>query len=250
MYIIERTAWCFIIRHTFAMDVCTAVVGFFVAYTLLRVLVDMHHTAHLPIDEEWALKHVANGAAARRRAWILSLLVSAVLSYEGALRALPAALTEPNFAALALGDLPAARATCDIFIGFCALELVLAQWEYPTELRVLEGWSHHVFYIALLVALRVTGHANGFWVWVWCELPTLVLSVGHVMPAYKRPRLFRALFWVLRVCLFDALLLRFYLGCDRGDLWWTLPPGVLIAGVHAWWGWKQLLPPPRPQRLD
>ena len=79
MYIIERTAWCFIIRHTFAMDVCTAVVGFFVAYTLLRVLVDMHHTAHLPIDEEWALKHVANGAAARRRAWILSLLVSAVL---------------------------------------------------------------------------------------------------------------------------------------------------------------------------
>lgn len=190
------------------------------------------------------------------RAWVLTAAAAAVLSCEGIFVALPALLREPmsSLVPFMLGDSYRARVACDFFVVYCASDLAVGLAEYPSQLRFLEGYVHHAFYIALLVSLRLAGAPNAFWVWSWCEVPTLVLACNKLFVAnMSEPsrtaargwmrRLFAATFISFRVLLFSAVILAFFALAPLGTLAWTAPPALAVWGVNVWWAHQLSIAP-------
>jgi hypothetical protein len=156
---------------------------------------------------------------------------------EGLFFALPEVLSTPNTAALAMGDSLRAQMSCDFFIAFCITELVVGSFDYP--LSFLEGWFHHLFYLAMLLVFRIVGCSNAFWIFTWCEVPTLIMAckkMGVLIPRW----IFKVTFWVFRIVLFTATLASFFMLVDRHLLYYTLLPASAVWMIHIWWGIKLL----------
>lgn len=183
--------------------------------------------------------------ALARRSWLLSAMVAALLSVEGLLYALPAVLRAllypPQGSAsaaihgLALADWPRARVICDIFSGFCIADLVVGAVEYPSEISLVLGIVHHVGYLAFIGAMRAAGYPNAFWMWAWCEIPTLLLAAAKITGDRRYRVAFNVAFVALRVLLFAVALGAFYAHCTLAELAWTLPIGLPILAVHGTW---------------
>jgi hypothetical protein len=231
-----------------------AAAAFFVcAYFPAKALVETTHWnagSHTDWHSGSEINESINGSGGRhavrttltRRAWLLSAMVAALLSVEGILHTLPAVLRAvwdgggAALHALALADAARAGLVCDVFAGFCVADLLVGAVEYPSQLTLVQGVLHHAGYIAFVAILRTTGHANSFWIWAWCEIPTLLLAAAKITGRAHYRTAFDVSFVMLRVALFAPLLLAFFAHCTLAQLAWTLPCGLPILLMHCAWG--------------
>jgi len=167
--------------------------------------------------------------------WILSAIAAFILSVEGVFFALPAALQVSPLHTFVLQDSSRSCLTCDLFIGYCLVDLFLGAALY--DMKILEGYVHHIFYIIMLSMFRILQVSNCFWIFAWCEIPTLLLALprlGYYVPSY----FFNMSFLLFRVALFTAVLVRFFWDLPVDYVYYTLPPALVVWSMHMWWGYK------------
>lgn len=177
-----------------------------------------------------------------QKSWILSGIISVVMSYIG-LSSFPDLLlniNSPHFASFALGTSEAASNSCDCFIAFCLCDLLVGIFEYSEFIRPAEGWFHHCFYITLLSCFRILNTPHAFFIFAWCEIPTLFKAFGKIFPSTQVycKILFKNSFLLLRVAVFSVVIFAFLIDCPYHLLPLTGPPALLVWCVHMWWGVK------------
>ena len=172
-------------------------------------------------------------ATDKQKSWILTLIVSFILSFEGYFFVIPALLDNvTNITKFAFSTSPRSYYYSIFFIDYCISELFLAfVGIYP--LKFLEGWCHHIFYIGLLIILNYNKYSNSFWMFAWCEIPTFLLAMNGIFNI-KTP-FFPFIFFVFRVFLFGIVLGLFFSQLSYNLYIFTLPPASLIFGLHMAW---------------
>jgi hypothetical protein len=172
-------------------------------------------------------------ATEKQKSWILTLIVSFVLSFEGYFVVIPALIDNvTNITKFALSTSPRSFYYSIFFVDYCISELFLAfVGIYP--LQFLEGLCHHTFYIGFISILNYHKCTNSFWMFLWCEIPTFILALNGIFNI-KTP-FFSVIFFVFRVFLFGIVLGLFFSQLEYNLYIFTLPPAVLIFGLHMSW---------------
>ena len=173
----------------------------------------------------------------KKLSWVLTLIISVLLSLESIFSLPLVASSARNFHEFALSDSDRSALITDMFVAFCATELLIGTYCYFSQLKPLEGYFHHSFYIVMLASFRYFKVSNCFWIFSWCEIPTMIMSLrklGLKLP----PSFFSVSFIATRVVLFSWTLVRFFM--DLPAAYWisTFPPAALIWTLHVWWGKK------------
>lgn len=187
---------------------------------------------------------LGNDKDIKKLSWFLTALVSFICSAEGVFYALPSALhalaaTENtfNFSHFVLSYSDRADVVCQLFIAFCAVDMILGTKEYLKNFSVFEGYIHHSFYIIALSLFRLFKTPNAFWVFTWCEIPTLFMALTKLGFRVDR-RLFSVSFLFFRVILFDYLYYRFFTSASKLIVLITCLPSAAVLAAHSWWGYK------------
>ena len=89
------------------------------------------------------------------------------------------------------------------FCTFFVLDLVYLNFHYPEE----SGWAHHIAYFLCMVLGLLYNFPMVYVVFFPLEIPTFILSIGHIWPKYRQDILFGVIFFLTRV-LFHGFMLR------------------------------------------
>ena len=159
----------------------------------------------------WLLPQPWARGDARARSWLISLLVSAVMT-AASLPTFSAVLAsdDAGFVALTHAETPVTRGASIFFAVATALDLAVGRAEYPQELGLVSGYVHHLAFVALAYLPLTTRSCSAFVALCVAELPTLVLALGSVVPALRSDVGFGASFFLLRVCFTSAALAWFW----------------------------------------
>ena len=129
-------------------------------------------------------------ADVKRRSWLLSLAASgtfALLVYPAiTLPALAAAFSGPAaFRAFFAVEGPLHRLATLYFLSFLCLDCGIGWLDYRDQLRLDTTWLHHTVIGAFLVVLLRSNACMVFLLAAPFEVPTFILSLGSVLPAYR-----------------------------------------------------------------
>ena len=98
----------------------------------------------------------------------------------------------------------------NLFMGFCVLDLIAGNLFYPSQLRYLEGYVHHIFYIIMLSIFKYFEMTNAFFVFATCEIPTFLIALGIILEK-KFIRANIVTFGLFRIIIFMYFSLKFLL---------------------------------------
>lgn len=173
-----------------------------------------------------------------KKPWILTCFVSCVLS-------LLSILTIPyifdftlNYGVLVKQEFSHALFAVDFFLAYCITELILPIFDSSYKLSILEGYIHHLFYAFMLIIFKQYNYCNAFWIFLTCEIPTFVKSIGKLVPYFKNPILFKDTFILFRIGIFTSIIYRFFTTVESELIIYTAPPALLIYSLHIVWGLK------------
>lgn len=208
-------------------------------------------TSDMPRSSSFSSNSV-DRATLKARSWLLSALISGVMSTVGLYYA---ALTIPivwnGFAANGLSgaqeatynlvsrsDGPYARQWNVVFISFCVMDLLVGSLDYRPMIDPLSGWAHHAVYIAVLTWFIAAGWANVFPCLAIAELPTLLLALGSIRPTAWRVDLPMGIAFALTRLGWFGLLVH-VLPVYEGIFAPRPCVGYLLLALHAHWfrGW-------------
>lgn len=97
------------------------------------------------------------------------------------------------------------------------IDLIYGSIYYPDAIDFLSGWIHHIVYI-WIVLLCTTGNgliltsryfAKGMGIFFLLEIPTFMLSLGHIFKSLRSDYGFGFSFWVFRI-----ILHAYFIVCD------------------------------------
>lgn len=177
-------------------------------------------------------RHLPADHSARQRSWLLTLIASTVMTL-GSLPNVYGLLT----ANLDLSQRPTEASAldpilCVFFITYLLMDLGIGMVSYPQHISLLTGWIHHGVYTTLVLHLLHLHFTSPFLMMTILELPTLVLSVGHIWPHLRHDWLFGLTFFSTRI-LFHALMIRqFYYTFPYAGWWIAL---VVALPLHLHW---------------
>jgi hypothetical protein len=176
----------------------------------------------------------------KQKSWILSFAVTVLLSIETffSLSALYASKTTTcNFVfASSLRGIYA----CNVFRSFCICDLLIGLIEYNETLSLLEGWIHHLYYICQISIFLWLDISNCFWIFSFCEIPTLAMALIRLFHLKISRNIYTALFIFFRVLVFGYILWNFHLDAPWNIFVYTFPPAALAFGLHVWWSYLLL----------
>jgi len=199
--------------------------------------------------------HAAGPSARLRRAWLLTGVVSLTMATLGLFffgRLLLFGLEHE----LGREEVALDRWAAKFFAAYCVADLAFGSFEYVELIDWESGWSHHSFYLVMLVLLLWRGHAHFFSAGLIEELPTVVLAWSRLrggfgttkrasgdattttttkaVEAHHRRWPFAVLYFALRilyhtVATFEAL--------PHSTLAFVV--GLVVLRQHLWWfaGW-------------
>ena len=139
-------------------------------------------------------------ADVKRRAWLLSTAVSGLFSCVVypliSLPALAAVYSGADaFNAFLAAESPLHRTFCHYFLSFMLLDCVIGFLDYGEHLRLDTTWAHHTVIGLFLVVFLRTNTCLVFLLAAPFEVPTFILSLGSLLPAYRNDCA-----WVLALC--------------------------------------------------
>ena len=178
----------------------------------------------------------------KKRSWILSWIISILTSLYGIVFVLPKIIpmNSNEFMLFCLSESYASKNLAWIFISFCLSDLMCGYIDYFNQIKFLEGWIHHTFYICILLVFLSLKMTNAFYAFLWCEIPTLIMSTGILIPKLKFPFLFIFTFIMFRIIGYTYYALAFMFHCTWYVWIFSLPVALLIGGAHYFWIWKLL----------
>ena len=146
----------------------------------------------------------------RARAWLLSLLVAAVLSLVGVVKAIEVGAAVmlggiPGFVAFIYGGGFFEKAVTIFFMAFLVLDIGVGYFDYLETFRWDTTWLHHFAYMIISVYVIRLGAVNCFLVFSLCEVPTLILALGHIEPSLRNDYAFGVVFALTRLLYFGLV---------------------------------------------
>ena len=236
----------------------------FLEYTLSRTNVEISIVVFAVI---WIVIGFAGGyyfrTEPKRLSWTISLINSFVLTVVGAVYLFVKVPTHDNFFYFGnngrqlFHSLDNVSVLVSIWFTLANIaDLVFGFMFYRKFLDPLTAYVHHTVYIWILVT-GMTGHGGFAMFDPFCagpvymfveELPTFLLALGSVFPAFRTDLGFGVTFFLLRLVYHSYMLLySIYLGAD-----FTVPfMFTLTLALHVYWfytwcikyGWKLIWNP-------
>lgn len=102
------------------------------------------------------------------------------------------------------------RAAILYFATYLVMDLVIGAFDYKDCIDFLSGYIHHIFYFLLSLILLYSRIGNIFCIFFVMEVPTVVLSFGHINKEYRRDKLFGFTFFSTRILLHGFLLIHLF----------------------------------------
>ena len=174
----------------------------------------------------------------QKKSWILSLFITSFLSYEAVFFAIPTLINSENTFLTVFSDSERARSSCVAFISFCMFDIIFGVLDYPSHFSKIEGLIHHIYYTIQLTVFLTLKISNCFWVFSFCEIPTLLMALNKLGFLTLSRRVYAGIFLIFRVILFLVVLIKYYLSGTSQILLFTVPPAVLCLILHIWWSFK------------
>jgi len=164
--------------------------GWCIAFVLLNLAVFAIGAAIIPPTDR------------RRRAWVLTLLSSLGMATAGTFDAIHC--LRVGLHAVTLEDGMAVHHGLNVIVSvFFAVsltsDLVIGMLFYREHLHPLTGWVHHIAYDIIVVLFLRTGTPHVLITFMVEEIPTVILALGHLVPALRSDRLFGITYLLLRI---------------------------------------------------
>ena len=179
----------------------------------------------------------------RARAWLLSLVVSAVLSLLGAAYAASildvftstGGSAKAAYALLRQRD-AVGRVLTIGFMSFCAADLAIGYVDYRSQVSFLDGWLHHLVYFGTLAVFLREGYDGVFAYFGLCELPTFMLALGSVYKPWRIDLPMGIIFFATRIVYFGGVVMVIAIN-EHISFRSTL--GSALMCLHVYWfvGW-------------
>jgi len=132
----------------------------------------------------------------KRRAWILTLASSCVMSLGGILALTYLFVSSSHLGIVSestllsestiISDTPLCRQILVFFIAYCFMDLLIGSIYYGELMTFLFGWCHHIAYILLCGWVIQEKISIAFGVFAILEAPTAILAIGHVKQGWRR----------------------------------------------------------------
>jgi hypothetical protein len=119
------------------------------------------------------------------------------------------------------------------FLAYLILDLVLGSIYYPKHIDPLSGYFHHIVYIGIFGSWLYYGMAIPACLTFFEEIPTVVLSLGHVYPQYRNDAIFGISFFFIRI-VYHGYLVGVILVAKRLQPL-LLYPSYLAMLMHLYW---------------
>ncbi|ORX55734.1 hypothetical protein DM01DRAFT_1335127 [Hesseltinella vesiculosa] len=167
----------------------------------------------------------------KQRSWILTLVTSLVCSI----------VSLPSMVRFCLSGFdmywlyqngPKDIALVCFFQTYLILDLYLGYHYYRARISWLTGWAHHCFYLGFLTYLLAYRQSSFFVVAAILEVPTFILALGSVNPAWRSDRLFGLTFFALRL-VFHACMIRVLKHHHHNRTIWYV--ALLVLPMHIYW---------------
>ena len=178
----------------------------------------------------------------RARSWLLSLLMSAILTAAGLYYGSMVASTywfkgwQAVHTYLLTAD-PQARILNLAFLSFLFADICIGLVDYRHNIGLLTGWIHHTVYASVIVWFLWEGVDTFFPAFSPCELPTLLLAVGSVNKHWRVDLPMGVAFFVTRIAYYGGLIAVI----ARAEGAAAVRPwlGCAIFALHVYWfrGW-------------
>jgi hypothetical protein len=180
----------------------------------------------------------------KTRAWILTLHSALVLSCVGIVtlvQGLQLSTTWSNSIiippAFIWSDTPVSRFASLYFVVYAMMDLIIGYVDYRLQVQLLSGYVHHILYSLLGLYLNWRSGSNAWAVMLILEVPSILLSRGHINPAWRSDWGFGLLFFLTRVVFHGYMLTVIYPGELAVSQLGTIYTGTYVAfgaGVLAW----------------
>ncbi|NDC95547.1 hypothetical protein EB118_12395 [bacterium] len=116
------------------------------------------------------------------------------------------------------------------FTAYLITDMYIGTQDYPSTLKSLTGYVHHVIYIGINMLSLYTRLYNVYVLFMIAEIPTFFLAFGSVHPNYRSNVLFGITFGWTRIAYFSYLV---YHVLPNYTLILYLSSGIL--GLHVYW---------------
>eukprot|EP00049_Salpingoeca_infusionum_P020304 m.363779 g.363779 ORF g.363779 m.363779 type:complete len:248 (+) comp24184_c0_seq1:207-950(+) len=129
------------------------------------------------------------------------------------------------------------------FAVYLVLDLVFGYFFYREQIDFVSGYVHHTLYFVLIVVLLKQNSIVVLMTAMVEEIPTIVLSLGHLYPPWRSDLLFGCLFFLTRICFhawYLAQLTLAWLYYDHPSTTIALVSCVAVFILHSWWFSKWL----------
>jgi hypothetical protein len=119
------------------------------------------------------------------------------------------------------------------FVTFLVTDCACCVAHYYAHMGAIDGWFHHACYVGFFGWCLAHDYSIGIMTTMPLEVPTIVIALGRVVPAFRQDLLFGAAFFATRVCYHSFLLFRWYRMDHPPTRLWPYP--AFILGLHLYW---------------
>ena len=195
--------------------------GWCIAFVLLNLAVFAIGAAVIPPTDR------------RRRAWVLTLLSSLGMATAGTFDAIHCLRVGLQAVNLEDGTVVHHGLNIIMMIFFTVSltsDLVIGMLFYREHLHPLTGWVHHIAYDIIVVLFLRTGTPQVLMSFMIEEIPTVILALGHLVPALRSDRLFGITYLLLRIGYHSILFVQ------AVQIWMTWLSVVALTFImHVYW---------------
>lgn len=125
------------------------------------------------------------------------------------------------------------------FVAYLVTDLAIGQLFYKKQLGFLTCYVHHSVYVGIVSYVLAHNLASVFVMASILELPTFILSAGHLHKPLRKDFLFASTFFATRIA-FHMFLISAYFTNYMRSAYPTLAPSILLSMVlplHLFWFW-------------
>jgi hypothetical protein len=123
------------------------------------------------------------------------------------------------------------------FAAYLTVDLLVGTFNYRSQLSILTGWIHHIFYIVLMIHLLHNHLTSPFCLLAILEFPTMVLATGHLWKTLRQDKIFGASFFIFRIAFHGFMIYQFYANFTEHGPWWQVVLSAYPLHIHWFFSW-------------
>lgn len=174
----------------------------------------------------------------KRRAWFLSLVIACFVAPRALYFHVSRFVFPFDAAAMHQSD-KAADLNVGMFVAFLLADTCLGLRFYRSCFGLIEGWLHHVFYLAFFLFTFARGLTIGASTTFALEVPVVVLALGHCFPDARHDLLFGLTFFIFRIAYHAYLLYKWVHIHDPPYQFSPIIAATLVLHAHWFYKWTR-----------